>query len=248
MKNLIFVLLFIFLSHQVIYSQTGKSYKGGCLAGDLGYFSFAIGPSIPIGSFGSKDINNSNAGFANVGSKMELNAGIRLTPVVNLNMKGFYSLNGYDESGAINKLTLQQPGSNWKTIGGSWEIYGLLAGLSYSYPITGKFTADLKALGGVMQTSAPAMTFTSNSGNSLTANKLSSTSFAYQLSFDGAYPLGRLIDLTGSLEYLSSSPALNSSQSFVGPQSGVNIVGSGNSNANQSISIFSMNLGFRVKF
>ena len=82
-------------------------------------------------------------GFATVGSKMELNAGIHLTPVVDANFKGFYSVNGFDINSYTNMLSQQTPGTVWKTAGRSYDIYGGMVGLSYAYPKLGKFVADV---------------------------------------------------------------------------------------------------------
>jgi hypothetical protein len=240
----LFILSLFFFSN--CFSQNKSCKTGHCLKGEVGYLSFAIGPSIPLGNFADNKISNSNAGFANTGSKMELNAGFALVKSVDLGLKLFYSVNGYDVSALTNKLTAENPGVNWTTSGRTWDIYGGLIGFTYSHPLTKKFVSDFKIQSGLMHSSTPQMVITGSNGSKVTEDKKSASSFVYMLSAGGHYPVGRLIDVVGSLEYLGSSPTFNNINKF----SNVTGYAPGTSTASftQNISLLSFNFGFRVKF
>jgi hypothetical protein len=245
MQKFIFTLVLLtFYLYSNSFSQGKVCKTGHCLKGDVGYISLSAGPSIPLGDFADNNIKNSNAGFANVGSKLELNAGFKLVKSVDLAFKLFYSANGYDASTLTRKLEMENPGTKWTTTGRSWDIYGGLVGLSYSYPLTKKFVSDYKIQTGIMQTSIPQMKVTGSNGSVITEDSESASSVVYLISIGGHYPVLRLVDLVGNLEYLGSSP------SFDNIKNTSNLPGYSNTTKSfkQNISLLSINFGFRVKF
>lgn len=252
MQKIIFTLFLI----TILFVSTGipqDKYckKGHCLKGDVGYVSMSIGPSIPLGNFGDNNLNNSDAGFANTGSKVELNGGLNMVKSVDVAIKLFYSVNSYDFSSLTKKLSTDYPGTTWNTTGRSWEIYGVLIGVSYSHPLRDKFIGDFKFLSGFMKTSTPSMQITGSNGSSITENEKSATSFVYSLSAGGHYPLGRLIDFVGSLEYISSTPSfenVNTISSFPNKSITGTTTNSITNSMKQRISLLALNFGFRVKF
>lgn len=237
------ILLFIF---STCFAQEKTCTKSHCLKGDVGYVSFSIGPSIPLGNFSSNDINNPNAGFANTGSKIEINGGFNVYESTDLTAKLFYSMNSYDVSSLTKKLTADNPGTTWTTSGRSWDLVGFMVGLNYSYPFRNKFVGDVKFQTGLMKSSTHQMTVTGSNGAIISEGAKSASSFVYLISVGGHYPLGRLIDAVGSLEYLSSSASYNNINK-VSSTPGYTPVTS-TSSFKQSISILSLNFGVRVKF
>ena len=240
----LFILSLFFFSN--CFSQNKSCKTGHCLKGDRGYISFAVGPSIPLGNFADNKISNSSSGFAKTGSKIELNAGFALYKSIDLGAKLFYSANGYDVSTLTNKLSAENPEVNWTTSGRTWDLYGGLIGFNYSYPLSRKFISDFKIQSGLMHSSTPQMIVTGSNGSKITEDKKSASSFVYLLSAGGHYPVGRLIDLIGSLEYLGSSPTFNNINTFSNV-SGYS-PGTSTSSFTQNISLLSLNFGFRVKF
>jgi hypothetical protein len=231
-------------------AQVTSCKKGHCLRGDRGYVNFTIGPSIPLGSFADNDIKNKDAGFASTGSKIGLNGGYNVTDKVNLIGSLFYSVNGYDETSLKNKLALENPGTTWDTYGRSWDIYGFMVGATYSYPFRNKFVGDVRLQTGIMHSSLPEMVISSNNGLKITESSRAATSFVYQISVGGHYPLGRLLDITGSLEYLSSSPTFNNINRVSNLPSGTpgSVTGTGVTSYNHNINILALDIGLRVKF
>ena len=129
MQKIIFTLFIVStLLISTGFTQEKSCPKGHCLKGDVGYVSFTIGPSIPMNNFADKDLTNVNAGFANTGSKIELNAGFNLVKSVDLGVKLFYSVNSYNFSSLTNKLSADFPGTIWSTSGRSWDIVGGMVG------------------------------------------------------------------------------------------------------------------------
>lgn len=97
-----------------------------------------------------------------------------------------------------------------------------------------------------MHSLLPEMIGTSNTGMKITEGNQSASSFVYQISVGGHYPLGRLLDLTGSLDYLSSSPTFNNISRTSSTPGSVN--NTSTVSYNHNINIISLNAGFRVKF
>jgi hypothetical protein len=249
-KQIFTLFIFIILLSSNCFTQDKSCKKGHCLKGDVGYVSFSIGPSIPLGNFASNDIKNPNAGFANTGSKIEINGGFALMKSVDLALKLFYSGNSYDVQSLTNSLKSQYPGTSWTTTGRNWDIFGGMIGLSYSYPFRNKFVGDFKFQTGFMQSSVPQMIITGSNGTKITDSKRSASSLVYQISAGGHYPVGRLVDLVGSLEYLSSSPTFsNVSRISNLPMSDPGyLTSSAGSSSSQSVNLLSLNFGIRVKF
>jgi hypothetical protein len=232
-------------------SQEKSCTKGHCLKGDVGYVSFSIGPSIPLGNFADKDLKNSNSGFANTGSKIDINGGFNIIKSVDLALKLFYSVNSYDISSLTKNLSDKYPGTTWTTSGRSWDIIGGMVGLSYSYPFPNRFVGDFKFQTGVMQTSTPQMTITGNNGTKITESDKSASSFVFLISAGGHYPLGRLVDAIGSIEYLGSSATFSNINRISNLPLENNpgfLTSSIGSTAKQNVSFLSLNFGFRVKF
>jgi len=240
-----FVILFLFLS-SVSFSQDNSCRTTHCLKGDRGYFGFTVGPGIPVGNFADNNISNNNAGYATTGSKMELNAGYLVYKSIDLAAKLFYSSNSYDVSPLTRKLAADYPGISWTTSGRSWDIYGFLVGVNYSYPFTRKLVGDFKFQSGFISASTPQMLVNGSDGSKITEGKKSASSFAVLLSAGGHYPLGRLIDLVGNLEYVGSSPTF-SNINKVSNITGFSPVTS-TASYTQNIGLVSLNFGFRVKF
>lgn len=247
MQKIIFtILLIILFIFSTCSAQEKVCKKGHCLKGDVGYVGFSIGPSIPIGDFSSNDINNPNSGYANTGSKMEINGGFNVYESTDLVMKLFYSVNNYDATSLTKKLATDNPGTTWTSSGRSWDLVGFMVGVNYSYPFRNRFVGDVKFQTGMMKSSTPRMTVTGSNGTVITEGEKSASSLVYLLSVGGHYPLGRLIDAVGSIEYLSSSASF----------SNINKVSSTPGNTpttstisyKQGISMISLNFGVRVKF
>lgn len=244
------IVIFIFI-FSISTAQDKSCTKSHCMKGDIGYISLSIGPSIPLGNFANNDIKNANAGFAKTGSKVGINAGFNILENVNIGASLFYSVNSYDVSSLTQKLTNDYPGTTWSTSGRNWDIYGGMIGLTYSYPFKNKFVGDFKFQSGFMQSSIPEMVVSSSNNLKITEAEKSASSLVYMISVGGHYPLGRLFDIIGNLEYLASSPSFsNISRVYNVPTySPPGIVTSTSSSTyNQNISMLSFNFGFRVKF
>lgn len=250
MQKMIFTLLISFLFFSFSNAQVNSCKKGHCLKGDVGYVNFTVGPSIPTGSFSDNDIKNKDAGFAKTGSNIGLNAGFNLYDKVNVGGSLFYSVNSFDVSSLKQKLSNDYPGTIWETYGRNWDIFGFMIGATYSYPFKNKFVGDVKFQTGIMNSSLPEMVITSNTGLKITEGKRTASSFVYQISIGGHYPLGRLLDVTGSLEYLSSSPTFSniSRVSNLPSSTPGSVTGTGVTSYNHNINLLSLNFGFSVKF
>jgi hypothetical protein len=244
MKTTLFISLLA-----VLYFATGHAQENNCvncMKADNGYINLFIGPGIALGDFGSKDIGNNSSGFAEKGYNVELNGGYHLTKSLDLSAKCIYSLFNYDVSGMLSSYSVKYPGTTWKSLGREWELIGGLAGFSYLQPLGKNFIANVKVLGGVMQSTAPELTLKSSDGASFTESKRSASSFAYLFSVGGTYPIGNLIDLAGNIEYISTAPTFNNVTQSFNPS--VDSPVTTTSNIKQNIGMLAFDIGVRLKF
>ena len=246
MKKIYIVLILTLIMFSVGFAQDKNCPKGHCLKGDVGYLNFAIGPSIPLGDFGSQDVDKKSSGFAESGYKIEVNGGYRLRPNFDLSAKCFYSIYSYDVTGLMNRLRDMNTGTKWKSNGRSWDMVGVMAGILYERPLMKKFTANTKILIGIVKSSTPDLVLNETDGAIYKDYGKSATSFAYMLSVGGIYPIGRLIDVVGNLEYTFTKPSFNNvSTKF---DSNGNVVEKNSYSTDQNITLLAFNFGVRVKF
>lgn len=98
-----------------------------------GYIGITVGPSIAIGDFSSKSLDNNKAGFAKTGLNIGLvNFGYRLGENFGLTALWF---------GAAHKADIDG-------FDATWSYGGLMGGGMFTIPINNKFAFDLKAMAG----------------------------------------------------------------------------------------------------
>jgi len=244
MKEIFFTFMFAFIIYAAGEAQDNNN--NFCTKADIGYVNITIGPVIPVGNFGNKDISNKSSGFAQTGYNFELNGGYHLTKSIDINAKILYSLLNYDVSNLLNSYATQYPATSWTSLGEEWELIGGLAGISFSHNFGKNFSGNVKILGGLMSSSMPEFSLKGSDGSTYTESKRSAKSFAYLFSVGGIYPIGHIIDLSADVEYLNASPTYTSiSQTFI--HSG-NLPVINTSDFNQSIGLLGFNIGVRLKF
>ena len=149
-----------------------------------GFISFTLGPAIPVGDFGSGDLNNPKAGLANTGFQLNLvNFGYRFSK--HIGIAGLW--NGVSH-------TIKY------TDDGIWSHGYMLGGLLITFP-SEKIDFDIRIMGGLMNATAkvPSLNF-----------EASGLGFGYD--FGGAirFHLGKIISLMVTTDYAAGKPTLSS--------------------------------------
>jgi opacity protein-like surface antigen len=219
------------------------------------YLAITGGLSIPVGDFGSYNIKNNGAGFANNG----FNAGISFAHVFwkNMGVAAMYRFqnNTINNTGLTNQKTASQfPDSAWSTVTTPWKVNILMAGYYYSYPLgrAKKIYFDVKLMLGGVRTYSSGYTLTATLGPNLlsVAQPVSvANSFGYCVGFGFKYNITDDVYLLLHADYLQSKPDFKN-VSIVSTVSGTIIGLNGGvttQNFEQKISTYNLSLGIGVK-
>ena len=239
--KVIFNILLLSLSFSTAcYSQTNNDNENHSLKGDIDYVYLAVGRSVPMGDFASKDMSNRNSGFANAGYKIEINAGYHLVENLYANAKCFYSSYNCDASVFMNFFQKQNPEMTWRSNGMNWNLAGLMIGPAYIFNVSEHFTLEAKLLGGIMQSRSTGLTLTASDGSTFTEDDKSALSFVNTISIGGIYPVKKAFNISGNIEYVNADPNFENVNTTIKTSKSVSTV---NSTIHQHINLLSFNLG-----
>lgn len=178
---------------------------------DKGYIVISAGPSFPTGDFGSKDVDNESAGFANTGAIFDLTFAQKFGKTFGLTLMLRGQANGVDTDPLVYELISEAPDVSWSPESENWTIFGILGGLYGSFPMgaTAKVTFDTRAMIGYLNATSPQITI---NGNYLGTNFWVGTessyadAFAYLLGAGFRFNLGTHLCLLTNLDYLGATP------------------------------------------
>lgn len=148
------------------------------------YFGISYGKSFPIGDFAAGDITNSDAGFAESGSKLDVYMGSVLSERVIFTLTFRYQ--NFDTD--IHELVKSLEATNQEIIlngnSDAWKIHSLLAGIEYKLNIGRKFSLYPRIGLGPMLVSNPEFSITDTDENTNTGvNRSSETGFGLGYEF-----------------------------------------------------------------
>lgn len=196
MKKILLLIILSIFSYIYSYSQ------------NKGSVGISLGPSIPIGGFASKDINNNSAGYAKTGALLDISLSYKLGKYFGVSALLRGQTDNFDNASFGIDLA-NQTGSNWSVSSKPWSMGGLMLGGYGSFLVSQKVSFDIKALIGFLRVTSPEINTTlSGSGGSgwLKQNSVVSTSFSYILSGGFKLDIGKKTYLLTNLDYLASNP------------------------------------------
>jgi hypothetical protein len=199
MKKIILSLIFVAAMSSQINAQDNK-----------GYIGFTMGPSIPLGDFASKDVNNDDAGWTNTGVMFDISFAYKLGGGnfgVTALLRG--QANPTDAQALADEIANQFAGVNWTVESAGWAIGGFMFGGFGSFPISQKATFDTKAMIGFVSANSPNYTITGTGPGGTAWIKQESkaaTSFAYLFGAGFKFDIGSKLHLLTNLDYLASNP------------------------------------------
>ncbi|MFA5011080.1 MAG: hypothetical protein WC644_03905 [Ignavibacteria bacterium] len=237
----IIIVLFFILSFHISFSHA-QNYVQSSFSKKFNV-EVRVGPSFPYGDLGKTDALNKNSGFAKLGFKAEAVVGYKLVDVLGINVMGFFNSNGTDLAN-LNQLLSSQTGNAWTADSKSWNIFGGLIGLEYSYPASKSLIVGFKAYSGIMSTTSPKVELTSGS-NSYIQDEKSTTALTYMISLSGAYPLSKNIFWISSIGLVGATPKFEN----VKTTTIINGVKTENTDTfNQDMKVFVVDTGIRIIF
>lgn len=148
MKKLLLIMIVLLVSGAI----NAQGSKGKLT--NKSFLAFHVGPSFPMGDFGSTNFDNQNAGFAKTGYSLNLTYGYKLVQNFGLTASLFYNNNGPDNA-AIEKGV---SGSIETDVFGKmnhWQWVGLTAGPMITQNLGSNVEMDLRIMGGVADANFP---------------------------------------------------------------------------------------------
>lgn len=126
-----------------------------------GFASINIGVSAPTGNFGSKDFDNSEATYANVGAMFDLTFGYKISPNFGITAMWRNQINGIDtdkykqdfENYLDNNTNAFYPRAEIEA--GSFKLSGFMAGIYTTFPVSKKLFFDTRVLLGYSLATTP---------------------------------------------------------------------------------------------
>jgi len=205
----------IILSTIILFSSNIMAQGIFSTVGGKAYLGISAGPSFPVGSFGDNNPQNERSGYAKTGYMIELNGGIRLLNLFEISVMGFRNSNGTDLSNLISTLNNDNPGANLTGESDAWAIYGALAGLGISYPLPANFIADVRVLGGYLNTSSPEISLTGDDqGTFMKVEGKTVSSPVYFGSASVRFPISNMLYLNFGFQYIASSAKFKNVQTI----------------------------------
>jgi len=116
------------------------------------FLAFHGGPSFTVGAFGSRDVNNNDAGFAKTGFNLNLQYGYHFNKSAGLTGSVLYGRYNLDKASLLNATT---PGVN----ADHWQFYGVAIGPMLTHEISNKVAADLRVMVGMANANTPKFTY-----------------------------------------------------------------------------------------
>lgn len=176
-----------------------------CQAQDNGYISISLGPSIPIGSFGS-----SEDGLAKIGAIFDISFAYKFGGgkfgILTM-LRG--QANPLDVQFLADEIAYQIPGIYWTVKSSGWGIGGLMVGGYGSLPISEKVSIEPRSMLGFLSTTLSEITITGSSQGSyvwVKQGSASATSVAYLVGLGIKFDIGRKLCLLTNLDFMSSKP------------------------------------------
>lgn len=197
MKKTILLILLLLVSTFNTFSQ------------DRGYLGLSYGPSFSIGDFGSYDLNNEKAGFAQTGSIFELAFAHKIGKYLGLTSAIRNQSNSFNVEPILTDAKNFDPTINWSAESKNWSVGGLFFGGWGSFPID-KTNVDfqLRVMGGLVNVSSAELTLSGSAYGITVYEKINSMS-VYALGFiiGGGFKfnLGKKIRLLTTLDYFATS-------------------------------------------
>ena len=173
-----------------------------------------LGPSFPVGKYGSKDYKDTAAGFAKTGGAVSISFNYPLANKISATLLIGGSMNKQDESSMTQRMNERMfQGTESKVSTTSWKIIKLLAGPAIQLPLSssGKLFSSSKLLAGIAKTSIPeyrGITYYNNTPNgNFWVGKISLPwTFCYQISTGFNMQINKRIFFLTEVNFFNSTP------------------------------------------
>ncbi len=185
-------------------------FQGYAQDGGKGHIGISLGPSIPMGDFGSKDLDKDEIGLANTGAMLDLSFAYTFKES-NFGITGLLrgQVNPLDTKVVEDELIKQEPSVIWNVKSENWKISSFMFGVFGSFPISEKTSFDARAMVGFANTNSPENTVTGTAlGTTIwvTQKSASAISFAYLFGAGFKFDIGSKLYLLTNIDYFGAEP------------------------------------------
>lgn len=177
-------------------------------------FSAGVGPAIPVGKYGSKNLTDSLSAFAKTGPVLQLAASYRIGSHWGVSVLTSGGWNRVNTQKMDEALEADNPGDRFTVTSDPWIFVTLMGGLYGEWSLNKRWSFTVQGYVGVLETkrprysvvdqqpviSTPIITSSSEENWMEDINKVH-TGFAFQAGAGLRYALGRRFFLSGRLEY-----------------------------------------------
>lgn len=201
------------------------------------YLALSVGPSVPLGKFGSKStLPEDGAGFANTGIKLGLHYGYLIGKNFGLASNIGYARYKLDEDAINSMMVVDDP--TFKVSADHWQYYSFLVGPMATVTANDKLNFDFKVLGGLTHTNFPVISAATSSSSASSSENWQSA-FAWQLETTMRYHFNPRTCFFTNFDYLKTKPVTNITITNGGTES---------SEVEQHISVISLTVGVGLAF
>lgn len=140
----------------LLVSNTMMAQDSKIIKDSKSFITVNAGPSFPAGAFGSRDINNVDAGFAKTGISLNLTYGYQFDKNVAVVAGIVFNRNNVDKaSSGVKDLNGQEIVVNLD----HWQFYGISAGPMISVKLNKTIALDLRAMIGAVNANEPQISY-----------------------------------------------------------------------------------------
>lgn len=171
-----------------------------------------IGPSFPLGDFGSKDLGNSESGLAKVGGFLAIDYSYKFSKYFGAIVSAQGRMYSVDEKALAAYGVPDGTGASLSITTSAWKMGAIMAGVFQVVPLTKdeKLNLEIRALGGYQSTSSPKLdvkiAIPGMGSFQDSQESESSGSFAYLVGAGLKYSLSPAVALKLSGDYNGAQP------------------------------------------
>ena len=228
--------ILILFSHSISLAQ-GIERKG--------YIGFSIGPSFPIGDFGSNSLTNEKAGLAKIGVLTEINFAYCLGKNFGIAALLRAQNNSVDVN-SFSALSLSIPGISIDVEAGNWKIGSFLAGAYGSFPTSKTLNTyfDCRAMVGFVNATSASLKFTiSDPYGSEWVKQEESNAAAFGLLLGGGFRF----NLSEKTALITNADFLIVSADFKDVKSTSSLGDNAKTDFTQAMSTFNLSIGIALR-
>lgn len=195
---------------KITKENSNAAIRGNSSSYKKGFIGIALGPSLPIGDFASKDPKNNSAGYANMGAIFDISFAYKFGKQFGIAALIRSQSNSTDAQALADQLSQEIPGGISGTVESKmWSIGGYMVGGYGSFQISSKVSFDARLMLGFLSATTPELKISlSGPGGSAWIKQKSSSSstFAYLIGAGFKFDVGNRICLLTNLDFLGAKP------------------------------------------